>query len=1047
MVNPMASKKAKAIELPHILIEAIKDQRAVIVFGAGASMGCTNPSGVNPPSGNQLRDHLAKKFLGTEKESRDLATVAEMAIANGAGQPAVFEEISNLMSDFDPSEAHQKLGNFRWRGFATTNYDRLIEQGYSKNASRKQTCLPFVKDIEPFDDRLRNEASPLALLKLHGCINHRLDPDIPLVLSNEHYHRYQNNREQLFNRLRQWAQSSPLIFVGYRLADPHLRSLIYDIDSGSRPQWYIVSPGGDEHDQKFWASKNVDVVNGTFAGFIEALDHQIPELFRALSIPQDATGAPYRKHFRSKDFGSDSLRSSFQNDLEYVHAGVAFDEVEAEKFYSGHDRGWCSIVRKYDFPRKVGENLLFAAFDDSDKKQQKFFLLQGAAGSGKTIALRRAAYDAATAFDEIVLWLRPTGQPRPEFFEELHGLTGKRTVLFVDQVSLHASSIATLLRRLDDKGVPITVVAAEREADWGSYCNDLEESFTPEIFSLRNLSEREAEDLVDLLDRHKCLGQLLAKSKQDRIAAFLDEDRADRQLLVALHELTQGKPFESIILEEYDRITPDGARQLYLDIATMHQFGVIARAGAISRVSGIRFKDFEENFFAPLRDIVSVVHDPYTGDKGYETRHARVSSILFGVACPNDEEKSRQLSRILTGLDSGFSSDKRVIESVCKGRVLAQEFSQVVPARQVFETALRLLPSSAFLHQQAAMLEYLHRDGSLENAQQLAETARELDDNNHIYIHTLAEVARRRANTAASRVLSERYRAQSRSYLNEIWLKDARKDLSFCRLLIDEAVDLLRSLPDEAKDHELIEFDDKVDEATERLRRAQQDFPNESEFPSAEGQLWQRLGESEKASIAFKKAIAVRPRNSGAFARLSTIQKVSGSDSEASVTLAKALEQFPNDKNVHLQIAKLKFDMGPETAPEAEFHLKSSFGPGDHNFDARFLLAEFFFWAGRADESKKLFEEIDAKAPTEFRKLAPASDDVITSKLGTYAGTIEAVKDRFFFIRFGGYPMAIFAHMSSLVDINFDELQVGAPITFKLRFNRRGPVAIATWTS
>lgn len=1038
-------KKDRAVNLPYVLIEAVKDQRVAIVFGAGASMGCKNFSGENPPSGNQLRDHLAKKFLGTEGESRDLATVAEMAIANGAGQPIVFEEISKILNGFEPSDAHRKLADFRWRGLATTNYDTFIEQGYANNAARKQTVLPFVKDVEPFDDRLRNEVNPLALLKLHGCINHRLDSDIPLILSNEHYHRYQNNRAQLFHRLRQWAQSSPLIFVGYRLADPHLRSLIYDIDPGQRPQWYIVAPGGDEHDQRFWASKSVDVINATFTDFIEALDNDIPELFRVLSLPEAVADTPYRKHFRTNDLGSDLLRDSFKTDLEYIHAGVSYDEIEADRFYSGYDLGWCSIVRNYDFSRKAGEKLLYAALDDKDKRPQKLYLLHGSAGSGKTIALRRAAYDAATALDEFVVWLRASGQPRAEVFEELYGLTGKRIILFVDQISLHSSRIATLLRRLEDKGIPITIIAAEREADWGSYCSELEEAYIPEIFNLRNLSEREAEDLVDLLERHDCLGQLRMKQKHERVTAFLDQDRADRQLLVALHELTLGKPFETIILEEYERITPEGARQLYLDIATMHQFGVAARAGAISRISGIRFKDFEDNFFAPLLDIVNVVHDPYTGDKGYQARHSRVSRILFGVACPNDEEKAHQLSRTLKGLDAGFSSDMRVIENVCKGRDVAREFSQIEPPRQVFETALHALPRSAFLHQQAAMLEYLHPHGSLDRAQELAETSRELDDNNHIYIHTLAEVARRQADAAASKVLSARYRAQSRSYLNEIWLKDSRKDLTFCRLLIDEAVDLLRNLQDDANDYELIEFDDKVEEAVVRLRRAQQDFPNEAEFPNAEGQLWNKLGESEKALMAFTKAIAVRPRNSGAFARLSKIHKVGGRHSEASQILAKALEQFPDDKNVHLQMAILKFNMETETAAEVEFHLKSSFGPGDHNYDARFMLAEFLFWAGRADESKKLFDEIDAKAPEKFRRPAPATDDVITSKLGEYAGTIESIKDRFFFIRFGGYPSAIFSHMSSLRGVNFDELQVGASIMFKIRFNRRGPIAMAAW--
>src|SRR5690606_20016403 len=120
-----------------------------------------------------------------------------------------------------------------------------------------------------------------------------------------------------------------------------------------------------------------------------------------------------------------------------------------------------------------------------------------------------------------------------------------------------------------------------------------------------------------------------------------------------------------------------------------------------------------------------------------------------------------------------------------------------------------------------------------DRAQELAEIARELDNHNHIYVHTLAEIARRKANVAQSKVRSERLRAQSRSYLNEIRAKDSRKDLTFCNLLIDEAVELLRGISEDSKEHEVVEFDEKVSEAVDRLRRAQQDFPGEAEFPSA----------------------------------------------------------------------------------------------------------------------------------------------------------------------------------------------------------------------
>ena len=1036
------AKKKNQVQLPHLLIEAVKEKRAVLVFGAGASMEALREDGSEPPDGDKMRDLLAKKFLGTKNERRDLMTVAEMAIANGAGETLVFEEIAKMVSGFSPSEAHKSVAGFSWRGMATTNYDTLIESGFSKVSDRKQVCVPFVKDAEPYDDRLEAQLNPVALLKLHGCVNHRLDREIPLVLSHKHYHRVRDNRAKLLQRLQHWAESSVLIFIGYKLADTHIRDLIYDIDPGRRPQWYIVAPSSDVHDRNFWASNNVDIVAAKFGQFMQSLEQKIDPLFRALSNVSNASDQPYQKHFRSEAAGSDNFRRSLKHDLEYVYSGTAFDEVEPKKFYSGYDHGWCGIVRKYDFKRKVGERLMYAALENVETKSTQFLLLLGSAGAGKTIALRRAAYDAATGLDELVFWLKDGGVPRVEFFQELYELTGKHALLFVDQVSLHEQSVRGLLEISSNSKLPITIVGADREADWNSYCAKIEQGFPPQVFSLGRLSEGEAEDLVELLERHDSLGLLRNKAKSERIDAFLKEDRSDRQLLVALHELTQGKPFEDIILDEYQRITPDAARRLYLDIATMHQFGVTARAGAISRISGVRFNDFEKDFFQPLKDIVRITTNRFDGDMGYETRHTRVSRIVFGVACNSDDERSSQLVRIISGLDAGFTSDKRIIEKVCKGRAMADQFSSIVPAREIFEMACAAAPNSAFLYQQAAILEYLHSQGSLDRSQELAETARAVDDNNHIYIHTLAEVMRRKANAADSHVRKEQLRAQSRAYLNEIWLKNSWVAVSYCNLLVDEAIDLLKALSDEPKDHKIIEFDSKTAEAVERLKRATQDFPNDADFASVEARLWQRLGESGKAKIALTKAIKARPRNSGAFLRLSNIHRQAKDPSETLAVLNQGLEKFPSDKSLHLKIALQLVEMSDSPNDDMDIHFRSSFAAGDHNFDGRFYCAEYSFWAGKTDDASALFAEIDRRASETYRQTAPSSEDVLTAKLGRYHGVVESVNQRFFFVRFGGYPRAVFAHWRAWLEPDYDTLKAGRQVSFKLRFNRKGPVAV-----
>lgn len=1033
-------KSRKPLELPHLLVQAVKDRRAVLVFGAGASKEACNADGKRPPDASQMRDALAEKFLGTSNERRDLMTVAEMAIASGAGEPQVFDEIARMISGFIPSTAHRSVASFFWRGLATTNYDTLIEEGYSVATDRRQTCLPFVKDTEPYDDRLAAERNPVPLLKLHGCVNHRLDRDIPLVLSHEHYHRVQSSRLKLLQRLLHWAESSVLIFIGYRLADAHIRDLVYDIDPGRRPQWYIVDPGADEFDARFWATKNIEIINAEFGSFIKALEEKIEPLFRSIGLPSTEIDQPYRKHFRSHASISDAFRQSLKRDFEYIHFGLAFDEVEPKLFYSGYDQGWCGIIRQYDFRRKAGERLMYAALENTSSAGPTFYLLQGSAGSGKTIALKRAAFDAATALDEMVFWLRESGCPRIDFFQELYSLTGKRSIIFIDQVSLQEQAVHLLLKNATRTNCPITIIGADREADWGSYCHQLEADFPPKVFSLKGLAESEAEDLVDLLERHKCLGLLATKTKDERISSFMHEDRSDRQLLVALHELTQGKPFEDIVLDEFHRVTPERARRLYLDIATMHQFGVIARAGAISRISGVRFDDFKSDFFYPLKDIVRVTTDR-AGDDGYKTRHTRVSSIVFGVACPTDHEKSAQLARIISGLDVGYSSDNMILESVCKGRNMSAQFSSIVAAREIFEMAFSIAPDTAYIYQQAAILEYLHQQGSLDRSQKLAEKARSLDTNNHIYLHTLAEVMRRQANDCDNPIKKEQLRAQSRSYLNEIWLKDSRKALSFCNLLVDEAIDILKSLSDDPKDHEIVEFDTKVDDAADRLRRAAQDFPEESEFAAVEARLWRILGDNKKAITALDRAIRARPKTSGVYLRLSNLQKQAGYTDAALDILKKGLDRFPSDKSLHLNMAIFLTQQAVSPSPQIEYHFRSSFSTGDHNFDGRFFYAEFLFWSGRIEDCRDLFADIDRRANSEYRRTAPASDDAITSKLNDYQGVIESINERYFFIRFGGYPRAIFAHAGALANTEFDLLEIGHQVTFKMRFNRKGPTA------
>ena len=630
----------------------------------------------SPPDANALRDILAEKFFGKDMPNRDVMAVAEMAAASAGGSGLVYEAVRQALDGFQPSDAHKLLSTFNWRMIATTNYENLIERAYNQGKS-VQSLVRFVKDDEPIEERMQAVQRPLMYLKLHGCLDHIFDNDIPIVLSREQYASYSKNREHLFQRLQQAARESTLLFIGYRLDDAHIRELIYKLDSGRRPRWYIVTPDAEDYDIHFWASKNVEVIKAKFGEFMSALDAEVPPLWRSLTVSDAVTQLPIRRFYDSKTEESEGVKAALRDDLIFVHAGMSLNAQTPTQFYSGYDTGWGCIVQRLDARRKVEEELLFTVLLESENpKGPLMFLVRGPAGAGKTIVLKRTAFEAAVSSNALVLWLQESGALRPEVFFEIFELTTKTIYLFVDQVALHVDKVHALMKAAQQRSIPLVIVAAERDAAWNTYCALLENTFDPLEKHVHNLSIAETRELIDLLERHGCLGLLEEKTYDERVEAFMGQARADRQLLVALHELTQGKPFEDIVLREHQNVHPEQARQLYLDIATMHQFGVNIRAGTISRISGIDFEDYQQDFLAPLENIVRVETDKYSGDFCYRTRHGRVAAMVFRQVCPDDASKSSQFIRLLDGLDIGYSSDRRALEEMTKGRALAENFSR-----------------------------------------------------------------------------------------------------------------------------------------------------------------------------------------------------------------------------------------------------------------------------------------------------------------------------------------------------------------------------------
>jgi hypothetical protein len=184
-----------------------------------------------------------------------------------------------------------------------------------------------------------------------------------------------------------------------------------------------------------------------FGQFMSALDRALPPMLRAPQVRTETIERPVRRHFRTNDEESDRLKRALEHELTLVRNDLPSPSQDPRLFYQGLDTGWGCVRQKLDSWRAVAEDLTYElmAEVESQAKGPRFYVLKGAGGSGKTVALKRVAWDVATSLDQVVLWLSNTGRPDVELISELLGLTGKRVFLFVDRAAAKAYDLAQLL--------------------------------------------------------------------------------------------------------------------------------------------------------------------------------------------------------------------------------------------------------------------------------------------------------------------------------------------------------------------------------------------------------------------------------------------------------------------------------------------------------------------------------------------------------------------------------------------------------------------------
>jgi thioredoxin-like negative regulator of GroEL/cold shock CspA family protein len=752
---------------------------------------------------------------------------------------------------------------------------------------------------------------------------------------------------------------------------------------------------------------------------------------------------PIRLRFTIKDKPSTGLLDLLAHDFDYVHEGMSTVQGEAAQFYSGFDLDWYPILVGLDVRRNLTNKLIEDVIlrpEEDRPSQVELYLIRAEAGAGKSVLLKRLAWEAANNVGALCLCSRGTIPLSLGAIRELNEATGERIFLFIDNAAGNLSLINDAIAFARSHRIRLTLITAERVNEWNVRCESLEE-YLSDYYQLYYLSRIEIESLVNLLRKYNSLGpNLSGKTFDEQVKEF--DEKAGRQLLVALHEVTHGQPFEEILLDEYNSIIPLEAQRLYLSVCVLNRMQVPVRAGLISRVHNIPFDEFRERLFRPLEHVVRVIKLPW-GDFAYRARHSEIAQIVFDQVLTDPTERFNEYIRIVRALNRVYSVDYEALRGILRAKWVHELFPSYEDAKAIYDVAEEIHGDDAYFYQQRANYERIRPNGNLSLAQTLLDKARELNPADSTIVHTLAEVYRSRAELADKKLERARFRREARALLRSI---DATAPaaryaaVTELKLSIDDLHDLLA---DESSSDRAI--DEGVRDAERAFESARQRYPGDSYVLTTESEFAKLLEDHERSFEALKRARTSNPRDPFIASRLAAILVKRDDRKTALEYIKTALESNRGDKRLNFQYAELLRANNETSIEDLIYYYHRAFTKWDRNYESQFWYARFAFESSDREkyrESKEVFKHLrEIPLPYNDRsRLRDALGGLRTPR--QYSGVIARIEAIYGFVSIDGRGDWVFFHENDVIEDIWGYLTSGTRVIFNIGFSLGGPKAL-----
>ncbi len=559
----------------RLIAAAIRDGRALLVLGAGASLQCKNKFKKQLMSGKELAEYLAAK-CGEIYAGDLLSDVMEVAYER-LGQKQVHEIIYEQYCNCLPSDELIDLFSVPWKRVYTFNVDDSIS-----NIPRKSTAQE-IKAINGRAEKKKAEDSPskLQVVHLHGRAD---NPSAGITFSKREYlNAIIAEKSDWYRQAASDYESYVPIFIGSKLDEDVLFAEIERISKSknrlkkSIGVAFAFSPDDLTSIKKMsLEARGIKHCKMTLSDFNSWMQVLFPDGISASEVieAKSFTDLPIEEINKADIEHLVCIRPIRQSDIADQVSKIS--EIERKTigrdYYRGFYPSWTCVALGY--PASLETDREFDRFisDEMSKSETRCIVLRGSAGSGKSTNLKRALYEWSR-INPTFLMFELIDNPRAisrtlSILRRLY--PSRQIIVIIDDLFLHAADVAEVADR--EEFASFSFIGSVRRGDWGGRVVKHIGKFS-KVFDQKDLQKEDIERILFRMIEFvpSPYFQKLASDVREKIFS-----NARRQLLIGMVELTKEGRFHDIVMREFDRIPTRGAKVLFciVGISTLARVGV-----------------------------------------------------------------------------------------------------------------------------------------------------------------------------------------------------------------------------------------------------------------------------------------------------------------------------------------------------------------------------------------------------------------------------------------------------------------------------------------